>query len=263
MRVAHLSDVHFGRIAYPEIVKALVDQINADNVDTVVVSGDLTQRARRKEYRAAAAMLRSFHAPVLVIPGNHDVYPYWYPMRRFFSSVGRYKRFISPELHPSLVMDDVAILGINSAHGWTIKGGRIRGQERNVIASFFANEAAPETFRILAVHHHLRRLSELWKHDIVRGARAAWKAVVEANVDLVLCGHLHVAQVEAVKVASGKTIVIASAGTATSDRGRKWDARTNYYNLITIKPDTFEIDQRQYRPDERVYISIGSTVFSR
>lgn len=263
MRVAHISDVHFGRIALPEIVDVLVAQINADVVDAVVVSGDLTQRARRKEYVAAANMLRSFHAPVLVIPGNHDVYAYWYPWQRLFDSVGRYQQFISQDLTPSILQKDLAILGINSAHGRTIKGGRVRSQEREAITAFFSQQSAASSFKILAIHHHLRRLQALWHHDVVGGANAAWQCVCEANINLVLCGHLHVAQVEAVEVAPGKTIVIASAGTATSDRGRRWDKGNNYYNLITIRDDSFEIDQRRYIPEKRHYVSTGSTMFKR
>lgn len=263
MKVAHISDVHFGRIADPVIVDVLVREVNAANVDAVVISGDLTQRARRKEYRAAAAMLEAFSAPVLVVPGNHDVYPYWYPFQRIFSSVERYKRFISSDLTPSLITKGVAILGINSAHGLTIKGGRIRRKERDAIEAFFSKEVPASAFKILAVHHHLSRLAGLWRHDIVRGAKASLDTVGEAGIDLILCGHLHVAHVEEVETVAGQTVVIASAGTATSDRGRKWDSAKNYYNLITVKADTFDINQRCYNPIEKTYCSIGSTVFNR
>lgn len=263
MKIAHVSDVHFGRIADSHIVDVLVREINTENVDAVVVSGDLTQRARRKEYRAAANMLEAFRAPVLVVPGNHDVYPYWRPVKRMFSSVGRYKRFISSDLTPSVITKGVAILGVNSAHGLTIKGGRIRRKEREVISAFFSEEAPGNAFKILAVHHHLSRLGGLWRHDIVRGAKAGMDTVAEAGIDLILCGHLHVAHVEEVETVAGQTVVVASAGTATSNRGRKWDAAKNYYNLISVNADAFEINQRCYNPTEQTYDSVGSTTFER
>ncbi|MDG1755160.1 MAG: metallophosphoesterase, partial [Rhodothermales bacterium] len=61
-RIAHISDIHFGRIAYAndaqiDIVQALIDDINAASVDLVVVSGDLTQRAFGHQFRAARRML--------------------------------------------------------------------------------------------------------------------------------------------------------------------------------------------------------------
>ena len=73
-RIAHISDIHFGRIAHPEIVDALVRDINAANVKLVVVSGDLTQRAFKHQFKAARQMLDAFDAPTLVVPGNHDVF---------------------------------------------------------------------------------------------------------------------------------------------------------------------------------------------
>ncbi|MGA0256011.1 MAG: metallophosphoesterase [Rhodothermales bacterium] len=62
-RIAHISDIHFGRIAHPGIVDSLVDDINAAGVDLVVVSGDLTQRAFGHQFRAARRMLKALDAP--------------------------------------------------------------------------------------------------------------------------------------------------------------------------------------------------------
>jgi 3',5'-cyclic AMP phosphodiesterase CpdA len=52
-RIAHISDIHFGKISHPTIVEALVRDINESIVDLVVVSGDLTQRAFGHQFRAA------------------------------------------------------------------------------------------------------------------------------------------------------------------------------------------------------------------
>ncbi|MEF8816677.1 MAG: metallophosphoesterase, partial [Salinibacter sp.] len=73
MTIAHISDLHFGRIAHPGIVEALVDEINEGLPDLVAVSGDLTQRARAPEYEAACDLLDALKAPTLVVAGNHDV----------------------------------------------------------------------------------------------------------------------------------------------------------------------------------------------
>ena len=53
--VIHLSDVHFGRVD-DAVVSAIVPLVHSLEPDVVVVSGDLTQRARPEEFRAAARL---------------------------------------------------------------------------------------------------------------------------------------------------------------------------------------------------------------
>ena len=263
MQIAHLSDVHFGRIAHDVIVDTLVDEINERGVDLVVVSGDLTQRARRKQYQAARAMLDAFTAPTLVVPGNHDVYAYWYPLGRLFLPLRRYRRYITDDLTPTFEQEDVAVLGINSAYGWTIKGGRLRNQELKAIEDFF--EEKPESvFKVLVLHHHLLQIQALGKHDVVRRAQQALRLASRVGVDLVLCGHLHVSHVEPVELdPAGHRLVIASAGTATSNRGRGEHRQTNFYNLIDVGPEQFEIEERRYDEAAGQFATERTTAFER
>jgi predicted phosphodiesterase len=113
------------------------------------------------------------------------------------------------------------------------------------------------------LHHHLTQIRALWKHDIVRRAQDALAVAAEAGVDLILCGHLHVSHIEAVDVAPGRRIVVASAGTATSNRGRRSDRATNLYNRITVAPDAFTVEERRYVPEEDRFIRQGRTRFDR
>ena len=73
--IIHLSDLHFGGhadLAQTEALEALVPALGAD---AIVVSGDLTQRARHGEFQRALVFVQRLreHAPTLVIPGNHDI----------------------------------------------------------------------------------------------------------------------------------------------------------------------------------------------
>ena len=71
--IAHISDVHFGR-EDPASVLGLLESVTAARPDVVVVSGDLTQRAKKRQFRAARAFLRELPlVPQIVVPGNHDV----------------------------------------------------------------------------------------------------------------------------------------------------------------------------------------------
>ena len=263
-RIAHLSDVHFGRIAYPEIVAALVDDVNALEVDLVVLSGDLTQRARPRQFKDALAMLEGFKASVLVVPGNHDVNAWWHrPLTRVFRPLRRYQRYVEKNLAPTFEHEDVAVLGINSAYGVTIKGGWIRSQARARIVEYFAEQGAG-AFKILVVHHHLKRLAALGQHDVSRRAQQTLEAVAEARVDLVLCGHLHVSHVQPVMVGPGEhQLVIAAAGTATSNRWRAPHLGINAYNLIAIAPAGFTVEERRYDPEAQAFAPARETSFAR
>jgi len=260
--IAHVSDPHFGRIAHPGVVDALVEEINTNPVDLVAVSGDLTQRARPSEFERATRMMERFDAPVLVVPGNHDVYPWWRPIRRILSPLDRYRSLVSADLTPSQVTPNVAALGINSAHGRTIKGGRIGARERHTIRQFF--RAHNGRFKVLVLHHHLTKIQALGPHDIARQAEKTLKLAADAGVHLILCGHLHISHVEPLEVVPDEwRIVIASAGTATSNRGRGSNRKTNFYNRIEIREDEFQVEERRYVPEQERFVRDNETVFPR
>ena len=261
-RIAHISDIHFGRIAHPGIVDALVADINAADVDLVIASGDLTQRAFGHQFRAAARMLEAFDAPTLVVPGNHDVYPWWRLFSRLFDPLRRYKRLIEKDLAPSWQNADVAVKGVNTAFGWTVQGGRITQKELQQIRTGY--DGAPgEALRILVVHHHLAELIALAGHDLARGAELAFEAARQSGVKLVLCGHLHIAHVAPVGLHPGDGIIVATAGTCTSNRGRGKDKAINHFNLISVEDEELRIEERVYRPDQDAFEAVANHRFDR
>ena len=273
-RIAHLSDVHFGKIEHPGVVDALVEEVNGGAVSLVVVSGDLTQRARREQFLAARAMLDRFDPPVIVVPGNHDVRAWWHnPAERVFRSTRRFRRFITSDRTPTFVADApfgrVAAFGLNSAHGLTIKGGRIRHDDLAAMEAFFAAQPA-KAFRVLVLHHHLLRLEDIGDHDVSRGARRALRAAQRAGVDLVLCGHLHRSHVASAEIAppsvedpDGHRLVVASAGTATSSRGRGQDRDVNLYNWIVVEAERFIVFERRFDPGVGAFDAYRETTFAR
>lgn len=260
-RIAHLSDVHFGRIDSPTIVDALVDEVNDAKMDLVVVSGDLTQRARAWQFVAARAFLDRFSAPVLVVPGNHDVTAWWHnPIERVYRPVRKYQHYITDDLAPTFEatrpgLPPLAVLGLNSAHGKTVKGGLVQAQHRARITSYFAGQP-PDAFRVLVLHHHLTRLDALGEHDVSEGGFEALYTAAESGVDLILCGHIHKSTVASVKLdftseygepGWSQHLIIASAGTATSNRSRELEGkRTNYYNWIRIDATETHVLERRY-----------------
>src|SRR5262245_59208871 len=121
--IVHLSDLHFGRLVR-RILGPLVADINAANADLIAISGDLTQRARRRQFRDARAFLAQLHAPLLVVPGNHDV-PLYDVVNRFLRPWARYRTFVAPELEPVFLDSEMAVLGLNSTRSLTFGRGRL------------------------------------------------------------------------------------------------------------------------------------------
>jgi len=261
-RIAHISDIHFGRIAHPGIVDALVADINAAKVDLVIASGDLTQRAFGHQFRAARRMLDAFDAPTLVVPGNHDVFPWWRFFSRLFDPLRRYKRLITDDLAPHWFNEDVAVQGINTAFGWTIQGGRITEKELDQIRHGF-DRAPGEALKILVVHHHLAELIALAGHDVARGAENAFQVAQEAGVGLILCGHLHIAHIAPVGMHPGDGIIVATAGTCTSNRGRGSNKAVNHFNLITVENAHIRVEERIYQPSEERYEEVAAHRFEK
>ncbi|MEO0560122.1 MAG: hypothetical protein AAF170_18290 [Bacteroidota bacterium] len=135
--------------------------------------------------------------------------------------------------------------------------------------AFFAKQ--PESaFRVLVLHHHLTRLEALGNHDVSRGAHRALDAARRARIDLVLCGHLHRSHVQPIELVprsaddpGSHRMVIASAGTATSNRGRGDNANVNFYNWIAIGESSFQVEERLFVPEREVFDRMDRVVFDR
>lgn len=263
MTIAHLSDLHFGRIAHPGIVRSIVQEVNDEEPDLVVLSGDLTQRARHGEFKEACAMLDALQPPTLVVPGNHDVYPWWRPIRRLVTPLRRYRRYVTENLAPSFTKNGVAVLGLTTAYGATIKGGRVGPADREAIREFFGGVPA-ETFKVLVLHHHLTELRSIGPHDVARQAQKTLDVAGEMGVEVILCGHLHVSHIEPMTlIPRSHRIVVVSAGTATSNRWRSPHGPTNFYNVIRVEEDSFHVMERRYIPADDHFVEDNTIRFDR
>ena len=111
--VLHLSDTHFGT-EQSEVCEALLHLALEVRPDVVILSGDITQRARREQFAAARRFLETLAAPVkLVIPGNHDI-PLFNLAARLFNPYGNYRRAFGSELEPQFSSKDLLVIGVNT-----------------------------------------------------------------------------------------------------------------------------------------------------
>lgn len=234
-RIAHLSDLHFGAHD-PAIVAGVEAWLAAERPDLVVISGDWTQRARREQFREAAAFLGRLRAAglnLLGVAGNHDV-PLYDVVRRFIRPLARYRRYIDPALCPWFENDRIAVLGINTARSLTFKDGRINEAQMAIIRDRFAAVGEART-RILVTHHPLFAMPIGEAEGLTEAVgrhEGALAAVADAGVHLLLAGHLHRSFAGSARqmVERAGPALVVQAGTATSVRIRDGEAQS--FNLI-------------------------------
>lgn len=184
-RIVHLSDLHFG-YHRADLVAPLLDRINGEGADLVVVTGDLTHRARAAQFRMARDFLSRIAPPVMAVAGNHDVPLYNLPVRLLAPYCG-YRRAVSPALAPVRQVGPVRVLGLNSVDPLAVQKGRIRRADLRRLTAGLDGGA----MNVVALHHPLEHLPAVDK-DLPRNATQALARIERAGAQVVLSGHLHV-----------------------------------------------------------------------
>jgi predicted phosphodiesterase len=213
----------------------VLEFIDRHRPDFVVVSGDLTQRAKPEQFRQARAFVDRIPVPSLVVPGNHDV-PLYRVWERIFDPYGAYKKYFSPELEPVYQDDEMLVVGINTAHGWTIKDGRIT-LRRLLEVEKILRSVPDAVCKVVVAHHHLIPPPNFGTQRVLANAYEAIDLFSSAGVDLILSGHLHQAYIgnsEEFYPKGRPPVVILHSGTTTSNRGRAGERERNTCNWIQV-----------------------------
>jgi 3',5'-cyclic AMP phosphodiesterase CpdA len=248
--LVHLSDLHFGRVD-AALVEPLRARIHALQPHLVVVSGDLTQRAKPRQFREARAFLDSLPKPQLVVPGNHDV-PLFNVFQRILSPLGKYKRIVSRDLEPEYIDDEIAVIGVNTARSFVWKDGSINSSQVARVKSRIC-DLRERIVKIVVTHHPFDVPGDHDDAQIVDKAVRAMRVFAECGADLLLAGHLHkthtTSSAERYKI-PGHSALIIQAGTATSTRAR---GETNTFNCLRITAGDIVIERWQWNPGAKVF----------
>lgn len=236
--IMHISDLHFGRVD-TEVCDGLTRDIEFIRPQLLAVSGDVTQRATVNQFQAFDQYIRSFPIAKVIVPGNHDV-PLYNLFARFTRPLHRFRKFVEPNEFPTYEDDDLFVLGANTAHSWTVSGGRLSNQTTDTISKRF-DKISPKKLRVLVCHHPMHEAGKVtleWVGGIEK---------IRSRVDLILTGHLHQTASEVLPRSLGQastndsSVILLRAGTAISERHR---GEPNSYNLIHTYPDHVEIEHR-------------------
>lgn len=261
-RVVHLSDLHFGK-EDTRVMGGLCEDLSmlaADGgIDAVVVSGDLTQRARVGQFSLAVGFIERVvrlaggGVPVVVTPGNHDV-PLWDVTRRVFTPLQNYTQAVEEIGLTEVRVGDVALATACSARrfGWRLRGfwkdGLLDAGRVKRAAEVLGESGA--RWRVMVTHHPVAVAGGLSKVEIVHGWKNVAATIERAGVNVILGGHLHEPYVTEVTLLAGGKATYIAAGTAISKRLRH---APNSYNLLEFGEE-LRVERRDWTGERFVQV---------
>ena len=221
-----ISDPHFGTEQAP-VVEALATLSLQQRPDLLVLSGDITQRARSGQFHLARAFIDRLGTPLLAIPGNHDI-PLFDLSARLFHPYSRHCDAFGENIEPVHSSHDLLVLCVNTTRWYRHKNGEVSTGQIERVAGRLAN-ADPEQLRVVVVHQPVAVLRAGEGHNLLRGHAAALRRWAAAGGDLVMGGHIHLPYVMALPDLV-RPMWAVQAGTAVSSRVR--DGVPNSVNLV-------------------------------
>lgn len=250
-KLLHISDPHFGT-DQPLVAEALVRMAREHRPEVLVLSGDITQRARASQFKRAREFCDSLAIPhMLALPGNHDI-PLMDIYQRLFSPYGRYLREFGPDLEPRLDTPWLQLTTVKTTRRWRHKNGEVSAGQVEGVAQRLRQAHALQ-LRVVVVHQPVHVLRSEDEHDRLRGWEPAVRAWTAAGADMVMGGHIHLPYVRELSQALGglsRRIWCVQAGTALSSRVRQ--EAPNSVNLLHYGPARQPLQCRVERWDYRL-----------
>ena len=221
--IIHFSDLHFGRI-HDQVLIDLKKYLkeNEDQLTLVILTGDLTQRAKKVQFIAAKDFLSEIKVPVFVVPGNHDV-PLYNLFLRFFSPFSRFRKYMGKLISNYYEDDNVAVFGLWTVNPLRVEEGKIL--ESDILAVTEKFKSVPDyKIKILAGHHPIATYEE-------PKIKKLFEKLMELKPDFLMWGHNHQSSITYFDEKTKMFPIMMASGTTVSSRVR---VEANSFNLITI-----------------------------
>ena len=228
----HLSDLHFGT-ERPECIRAIQKFCIEQQPEMVVVSGDLTQRAKFREFLACKQFLESLKIPYFVVPGNHDI-PLYHLWNRAFRPFGLYQLFFG-SLENTLVTQHFYLIGMNSIRRRYHTRGSISLEQIQKVDQQLM-QAPANKLKIIVSHqpfytakenHHLKDCPALGQFAIQEWGKHQLYALLHGHLHLVAVYDLN----QEFELNLSQAVYEVHAGTAISSRLHK--NIPNSFNVIS------------------------------
>jgi 3',5'-cyclic AMP phosphodiesterase CpdA len=243
-RLFHISDIHFGvedQAAHDSVAKA----VHQERPDALVCTGDLTQRATKTQYKAAADWFAQFDVPVWIDPGNHDM-PYHNLWERFTNPYGRYNALRDSIAVDHFETEDVVLIPLKSTvrsqNRWPWSDGHITPSSEARTASELQRYRGDERHLIVTAHHPLHGPKPEGPNPTIRGDEAL-ECLARNGMDAVLSGHVHWPFDDTRQGEGWRTRVIGAGTLSTRLRG----GIPPSYNVLTcLKGQPIEVEVRKF-----------------
>lgn len=230
--IVHISDTHFGTEVLP-VVNALKQTIQTLAPDIIILSGDITQRARTSQFSAAADFMASLPAKAkLVIPGNHDI-PLFNVFKRLVTPYGNYKKAFGAREH-MWYGGDVGVVCYDATSPFRHTRGHLTQQATLRHIDAIRKHLNPGAILIACAHQPLVTAWPQDAHETLIDRDETASLWSENHIDLALSGHVHVPLLTTTEKAFPdlpRHFILAGAGTAVSHRIRP--GAPNSFNVIT------------------------------
>ena len=250
-----ISDPHFGTEQAP-VVAALEALAAQQRPDLLVLSGDITQRARPAQFRAARALMDRLGAPLLAIPGNHDI-PLFNLWARLRHPYAQHCAAFGPNLEPVFHSPDVLVIGVNTTRAHRHEDGEVSAAQVDRVAGLLATATAAQ-LRVVVVHQPIAVVRASDERNRLHGWAAAQQAWARAGADVVMGGHIHLPYVAELP-GLARPMWVVQAGTALSSRVRS--GVPNSVNLLRWPAEggSCRVEQWDFAADQGAFVCVGTT----